>query len=35
MELHSENTKQLVYFIFDIQTDAPVDLQSLIYMDEF
>lgn len=35
MELHSENTKQSVYFIFDIQTDAPFDLHSLIYMDEF
>lgn len=35
MELHSENTKQSVYFIFDIQTDAPFDLRSLIHMDEF
>lgn len=35
MELHSGNTKQSVYFIFDIQTDAPFDLHSLIYMGEF
>lgn len=35
MELHSENTKQSVYFIFDIQTDAPFDLHSSIHMDGF